>query len=156
MHLPTLLAQHLREVYFGKNWTWVNLKETLDEIPWEQATRKLGTSHSILALTFHIQYFLNAQLRVLQGGELNAKDALSFEHPPLENENEWRQFVTQIFNEAETYASLVEALPETQLSDTFVDEKYGTYYRNIQGLIEHTHYHLGQIVLLKKLMNFEP
>ena len=31
-------------------------------------------------------------------------------------------------------------------------EKYGTYYRNFHGLIEHAHYHLGQIVLIKKLV----
>ncbi|HAI83731.1 MAG TPA: DUF1572 domain-containing protein, partial [Chitinophagaceae bacterium] len=28
----------------------------------------------------------------------------------------------------------------------------GTYYRNILGLIEHTHYHLGQIALIKKII----
>jgi hypothetical protein len=31
-----------------------------------------------------------------------------------------------------------------------VEEKYGSVLRNIMGVIEHTHYHLGQIVLLKK------
>jgi hypothetical protein len=30
--------------------------------------------------------------------------------------------------------------------------KYGNYYRNLHGIIEHTHYHLGQIVLIKKLL----
>jgi hypothetical protein len=35
----------------------------------------------------------------------------------------------------------------------FDDGKYGTVLRNILGLIEHTHYHLGQIVILKKDLN---
>jgi len=43
-------------------------------------------------------------------------------------------------------------LPESKLSETFLDEKYGNYYRNIHGIIEHTHYHLAQIVLIKKLL----
>ena len=38
------------------------------------------------------------------------------------------------------------------LWETFADEKYGHYYRNLHGIIEHTHYHLGQIVLIKKLL----
>jgi uncharacterized damage-inducible protein DinB len=155
MHHPTLLSQHLREVYFGQNWTYVNLKDTLDGITWEQATRKLGTSHSILALTYHIQYFLRAQQQVLLGGPLDAKDALSFDHPVIEDQDSWNQFVSTIFNEAEDYAQVVADLPEETLSDTFVLDKYGSYYRNIQGMIEHTHYHLGQIVLLKRLMNSE-
>jgi len=50
-------------------------------------------------------------------------------------------------------ADLTEALPESRLQETFADEKYGNYYRNLHGLIEHTHYHLGQIVLIKKLLN---
>lgn len=153
MHLPTQLARHLREVYFGKNWTWVNLKESLDGVTFEMATSPVSSGNTILALAYHIQYFLRAQMRVLQGGPLDAKDAVSFDHPALTSEEEWQTFLNTLWEEAESYARLVEALPEAKLSDTFVDEKYGTYYRNIQGLIEHTHYHLGQIVLLKKMMN---
>ncbi len=44
----------------------------------------------------------------------------------------------------------IEQLPESKLWETFSDEKYGNYYRNIHGIIEHIHYHLGQIVLIKK------
>ena len=44
-------------------------------------------------------------------------------------------------------------MPEEELSQGFVDEKYGTYSRNIDGMIEHSYYHLGQIVLIKKLIN---
>jgi hypothetical protein len=46
----------------------------------------------------------------------------------------------------------VEQLPSIQLWETFTDEKYGTYYSNLQGIIEHIHYHLGQIVVIKKIL----
>lgn len=151
MHLPTLLARYLREVYFGKNWTWVNLKESLDGVTFDMATNPVSGGNTILALTYHIQYFLRAQMRVLQGGPLDAKDALSFDHPVIASEGDWQSFLNGIWEEAEAYAQLVEQLPESQLADTFVDKKYGTYFRNIQRLIEHTHYHLRQIVLLKKM-----
>ena len=35
----------------------------------------------------------------------------------------------------------------------FVDQKYGDYQRNIDLMIEHAYYHLGQILILKKLLN---
>jgi hypothetical protein len=46
----------------------------------------------------------------------------------------------------------VEQLPEARLWDDFSNGKYGNYYRNITGIIEHLHYHLGQIVLIKKML----
>lgn len=53
---------------------------------------------------------------------------------------------------AEAAARIIEQLPESQLWETFADEKYGNYYRNLHGAIEYAHYHLGQIVLVKKLL----
>jgi hypothetical protein len=53
---------------------------------------------------------------------------------------------------ADQAASLIEQLPEQRLWDDFSDQRYGNYYRNILGIIEHGHYHLGQIVLIRKLI----
>ena len=30
---------------------------------------------------------------------------------------------------------------------------HGNYYRNLHSIIEHTYYHLGQISLIKKILN---
>ena len=46
----------------------------------------------------------------------------------------------------------MEKLDEAKLSEIFADPQYGNFYRNLHGIIEHTHYHLGQISLLKKLV----
>ena len=43
-------------------------------------------------------------------------------------------------------------MPDEKLSEVFVDEKYGTYERNINLMIEHCYYHLGQILIIKKLV----
>jgi len=50
-------------------------------------------------------------------------------------------------------AELIEKMPEEQLNEDFVDEKYGDYLRNIEGMIEHSYYHLGQIALIRKIIN---
>jgi hypothetical protein len=54
--------------------------------------------------------------------------------------------------DAESMAVMIEQLPEEKLFEVFVDEEYGTYYRNFYGIIEHTLSHLGQISILKKLL----
>jgi hypothetical protein len=43
-------------------------------------------------------------------------------------------------------------MSQNQLDEVFVDKKYGTYLRNIEAVIEHSYYHLGQIVLIKKMI----
>jgi hypothetical protein len=108
--------------------------------------------NTIAALVFHMNYYVSAITKVLQGNPLNASDKYSFDLPPINSKEDWDQLVNKTFADAETFATLVEQLPENQLWETFVDEKYGNYYRNLHGVIEHIHYHLGQIVLIKKII----
>ena len=56
------------------------------------------------------------------------------------------------WTDAEKFVRLIQQLPEHQLWETFAKGEYGNYYRNIQGVTEHVHYHLGQIVLIKKML----
>ncbi|PZF72316.1 DinB family protein [Taibaiella soli] len=152
MNITAQIAKHLREVYFGGNWTSVNLKDSLADVDWKQAITKVDSFNTIATLVFHINYYIAAVSKVLEGEALNAKDEYSFHHPKIESEEDWQQLLNKTWNDANHFAALIESLPDNQLNEDFTDPKYGNYYRNLQGIIEHTHYHLGQIVLLKKLI----
>lgn len=152
MNSTTQLAKHFRDVHFGGNWTSVNLKETLAGVTWRQAITKLSSLNTIAMLVFHINYYVDAILKVLQGEPLTAKDKYSFDLPPIKSKDDWESLLNKVWTDAEALANEIEQLPESKLSEIFVDEKYGTYHRNLFGVIEHTHYHLGQIVLIKKLV----
>jgi uncharacterized damage-inducible protein DinB len=152
MSIPQLIAKHFRDVHFGGNWTTSNLKQHLSDITWEQATTKVHSFNTIATLVYHTNYYVDVVLKVLNGEPLNAKDKYSFEVPPIGSADDWEKLLTKSWADAEKFAALVEQLPESKLFETFVDEKYGTYYRNLHGIIEHTHYHLGQIVLIKKIL----
>jgi len=149
------LAKHIREIYFGVNWTWSNLKDQLSDVTWEEANRKVYSLNTILALTYHIQYYIPPLVSVIKGGPLTGKDKFSFDHPTIQSKEEWDNFVTNIFEEAEALAGLIERLDEDILWEIFSEEKYGNYFRNIQGFVEHAHYHLGQIVVIKKILRNE-
>ncbi len=152
MQLSTQLAKHLREVFFGGNWTYSNLKQNLTDVTWQQATNPVQSCNTIVALTYHISYFVSAVLDVFNGKPLAAHDKFSFDHPPVTSHNEWQALLDKTFSEAEQLAALVEQLPDNKWWEDFTDKKYGNYYRNIHGIIEHTHYHLGQIVVIKKMI----
>lgn len=153
MNTTQQIAKHLRDVHFGGNWTCVNLKKSLEGVTWQQAIKKIHSFNTIAILVNHIHYYIAAVQKVLEGEPLNAKDELSFSHPPIESEEDWQALLDKMWLDAEHFATLIEQLPEQKLWETFTDEKYGTYYRNLLGIVEHTHYHLGQIVIIKKLLN---
>lgn len=152
MNIPQQIAKHTKEVFFGGNWTTVNLKDTVADVTWEQATKQVYSFNTIATLVYHMTYYVTAITKVLEGEPLNASDKLSFSHPPIESKEDWETFLKSKWSDVEYFTSLIEKLPEATLSENFYDEKYGIYYRNLHGLIEHTHYHLGQIVLIKKIL----
>lgn len=145
------ISKHFRDVHFGGNWTSVNLKDTLKDVDWKQATTKVQDLNTIAVLVFHINYYVGAILNVLKGNPLNAHDKFSFDLGPVYSEEEWQQLVAKTFAEAEQLAAAIDNLDDAILFQDFADPKYGSYYRNLLGVIEHTHYHLGQISLIKKM-----
>lgn len=155
MTIPQQIAKHLRDVYFGGNWTTSNYKDNLAGITWQEATTQINSFNTIATLVYHTNYYIVAVSKVLHGEPLHAKDTFSFNLPPITSEAEWQQLLDKTFSEAEAFAVLIEQLPENKLAEDFEDKKYGTYYRNLHGIIEHLHYHLGQIVLIKKMVQSE-
>jgi uncharacterized damage-inducible protein DinB len=152
MHLTAQIAKHFRDIHFGGNWTSVNLKDSLADVSWQQATTQVHSFNTIAKLTYHVNYYVQEVLKVLQGEALTASDKFSFDVPLIQSQADWEKLMNKTWAEAEQFASLIEQLPESKLVEVFTDEKYGNYYRNLHGIIEHTHYHLGQIVLIKKIL----
>jgi len=157
MERNLLIANRLREVLLNGQWIAnTNFKEQILSLNWKQATQKVGELNTIAAITFHINYYLKGLLHVFNGGELNISDKYSFDIPEIHSEMDWKIQVDDFLNNSEKFVQQVEQLPDNLLDQPFVDEKYGSYLRNIEGVIEHSYYHLGQVSLLKKIIsNFE-
>lgn len=154
MKRNTCLAHRLREVFL--NGTWIantNYKDQLSKTSWQEATCKVHNLNSIAALTFHVNYYLEGLIQVLHGGALNISDKYSFDMPAIKNEHDWNDLVARFLMHAEQFSALVEQLDDAVFDHNFVTEKYGTYLRNIDGIIEHSYYHLGQLVLIKKMVS---
>jgi uncharacterized damage-inducible protein DinB len=146
------IAKRAREVFL--NGTWIantNYKHQLAGLDWELATAEFNSLNSIALLAQHIHYYIRGVKAVFKGGGLDIKDKYSFDFPPIKSQNDWEAFLSTFWGDAEEFASLIEKMPNEQLSEVFVDEKYGSYQRNIEALIEHSYYHLGQIVLIRKM-----
>ncbi len=148
-----LLANRFREVIFSGTFVAnTNIKEQLDGTSYLLVNEKIADLNTIAALAQHLHYYIKGVLQVLQGGPLDVHDKDSFSFAPIENQQQWDDFLVRFYKDAENFAVLVEQLSNEQLDSVFVKEKYGSYRRNINAMIEHCYYHFGQIVLLKKLI----
>ena len=147
------IATRLREVLLNGKWIAnTNFKEQILGVSWEQAVHRVSNLNTIALLTFHINYYLAGILNVFNGGQLEIRDKYSFDLPEIRSEDDWNALVNVFLSNAERFANHVEQMPDSLLDEPFVDEKYGTYLRNIEGVIEHSYYHLGQVSLIKKMI----
>ncbi|MBO9692755.1 DUF1572 domain-containing protein [Chryseobacterium sp.] len=147
------LSKRSREVLLDGLWIAnTNFKDQLSDVTWEQAVAKIDSLNTIAMLTFHIDYYIAGIVNVFEGGNLEIKDQFSFDLPPIESQEQWEGLLNKLWTDSEKFATLLEQMPDSKLDEVFVDEKYGTYRRNIDGMIEHSYYHLGQITLIKKLL----
>lgn len=149
----TFIANRLREVYLNGRWIAnTNYQELIADLTWKQATHQVANLNTIAALVYHVNYYLVGLLKVLNGGDLTIRDKYSFDLPPIQSEEDWTNLVKEFLANAAAFADKVDALPDSQFDAPFVKEKYGTYWRNLEGVIEHSYYHMGQIAILKKMI----
>ena len=146
------LSKRFREVLLDGTWVAnTNYKNQLAGMEWETATTRIQSLNTIAVLAQHIHYYIQGINNVFNGGTLDIKDKFSFDFPEIGSQLEWDNFLLRFWSDCEQFAARVEQLSEEQLSQAFTDEKYGDYQRNIDAMIEHAYYHLGQIVLIAKL-----
>ena len=147
------MANRLREVLLNGHWIAnTNYREQIEGLNWQLAIQKIGDLNTIAALTYHVNYYLEGILNALESGKLEISDKYSFDLPPITSETDWSRLVAKFLDNAENFANKIELIEDDILDKTFIDPKYGTLLRNLEGVIEHSYYHLGQIVLIRKLL----
>ena len=153
MKIAITLADSLREVLLDGKWVaGTNIKDEIKDLDWEKATMKVNSLNSIADLTFHIDYYLAGVLNVFKGGELEIKDKYSFDYKQIESQKEWENLIDKFFNDSENFVNAVEKMTNEELEKYFVKKEYGNYIRNLTVMSEHCYYHLGQIMLIKKMI----
>ncbi|WP_425234357.1 DUF1572 domain-containing protein [Ulvibacterium sp.] len=147
------LANRFREVILNGKWIAnTNVQDQLSDVTLEQAMTQIADLNTLTQLTFHLNYYISGVLNVFEGGDLEIRDKFSFDLPKMNSEQEWNDLKADLFSNAEKFANHVEHMSEEKLNAEFVNTDYGDFRRNIEGMIEHSYYHLGQIVLLKKMI----
>jgi len=152
MKTAQLVALHITEVFEGGNWSDVNIKDTLQDVSWKEATTVTKASYNtIAALLHHISFYNEVVLKRISGINPRIDEINGFDVPAIKNEFDWEDLKERSIYSANQLAEAVIKFPEDRLFELTITG-HSTYYKMLHGVAEHAHYHLGQIVLLKKLI----
>lgn len=147
------LALRLREVFLDGKWIAnTNVQQEISSIDWLEASQRPNGFNSVAALTFHLIYYLKGLVYAYETGVLDINDKFSFDLPEIKCEQDWEALKADFLLHAELFSKKIESMNDSMLDEDFIEKKYGTNLRNIEGVIEHSYYHLGQMVLIKKLL----
>jgi uncharacterized damage-inducible protein DinB len=134
-------------------WHGPSLKEALADVTPEMALKKLPPAHSIIELISHMTSWRIFTLKKLRGDiEYSVSDELNF--PAT---TDWQKVLQDLEESQHNLINAMESFPEEKLKELVphATHRY-TYYTLLHGIIHHDLYHLGQIMLLKKLFNGSP
>jgi hypothetical protein len=152
MLLAATIAQHVLDVHEGNNWTEVNLAHTLHDVTLAEAiTQTAASPNTIAALVRHLTFWNRVLARRAQGLATEIGPANGFDGPLLRTEADWLAVRADLWQSAHELAAAIRQVPDTTLTEPILPG-YSTTYKNLQGSVEHLHYHLGQLVVLKNLV----
>lgn len=149
----TQYMNHFKAVYNGNPWYGETIASKLDGIDDLAFVRPLENVHSIAEVVAHMTYWRKSLISRLNKDE-------SF-NASVESEDNWRDLLQlrkegwdKVRSDFETSQdAIVEAL--SRQPDTILETEYSeghTFEYLIQGVIDHDIYHLGQIGLIRKML----
>jgi uncharacterized damage-inducible protein DinB len=132
--------------------TDVNLLGTLKKISAQQASKKISPNwNSIWEITNHIISWRENVLERVQGRVLQTPADNYFSEIRETTEKDWKETLKKLEDSQQQWLQVLKEFNEDNFSKIYPNNQM-TYYEHIHGILQHDAYHLGQIVLLAKVV----
>jgi hypothetical protein len=146
------IADQVSRAFTGKPWHGSPLSELLDGVTAKQACdRPLPSGHTIWELVLHIEIYVHAAYKVVEGVPMPKIAGTPLDWRPVLGTTtaEWTAATDRLFQSAERLEKDIAGFNDKRLTDTVPGREYDFYYL-FHGIVQHTLYHGGQIAMLKK------
>ncbi len=138
------------DMHHGDCWVGVNFKTALQGLNAETAGKvNIENSNSIWMLIGHVIYWRTAVVNRLNG-TLDAPTFHDFALPEAFTDENWKQLLKDFESTYHLLTNAIKHFNEKKLYDPS-PVKEQTYYDLMMGCLQHDAYHLGQLMLLKKI-----
>lgn len=145
------LIKLFNDHYDGSPWLDVSIVNQLDSVSHTKAKKKIGNCNSIWQLVYHMMQWRLQNMERISGKIAHAPEHNFIIEIQDTSAQAWEKLKVDFYK---THKTFVEFL--TEYDDKDYDKIYTpnghTYYEHIQGILIHDAYHLGQIVLIMKLL----
>lgn len=164
-HAKTLrqhLIAELQTQFDGDAWHGHSLHDILEGVTADDASRRVGSAHTIWEIVRHIAGWTREVARRLEGGEAGEPPEGDWPAVSDVSETAWRAAKGSLRRAQNALLTILEDLPDARLHRPVRDfrsspEGIGaTVAETISGLLQHDVYHAGQIALLKRLVQERP
>jgi uncharacterized damage-inducible protein DinB len=144
------LLSQLKRAYEGEAWHGPALTHILTGITAEQAARRpIPSSHTIWELLLHISAWESAVISRIEGRYTAEPDEGDWPVVADTSETAWQATLAKLDATHHKLRDAVSRFEDERLHERLAEGKESAFFA-INGVIQHTLYHAGQIVLLKK------
>ncbi len=146
------LRSLFEKLYDGDPWIDISLVSVLKNITAKQAAaRPLPNCNSIWEIVCHLTSWRQNVLQRI-GGKTVKTPAHNYVEPITEpSEKAWANLLKKLEKSQTAWIGFLQKMKKEELEKIYTPNNM-TYYEHINGILQHDSYHLGQIVLLAKLV----
>ena len=146
------IIELFEDLYDGSPWIDVNIKDTLEELtPGQAAEKILQGRNSIWEIVNHLIHWRLNVLERMKGTRMTTPGNNYFTPVTDTSSDAWRNTLENLKHSQDAWTHYLSAMNGPDYLKVYAGNNM-THYRHIHGIIQHDAYHLGQIVLLSKLL----
>jgi hypothetical protein len=145
------IADQLKRAFYGDAWSGPCVKDVLDGVTAQMAAaRAIPEAHSIWELVHHITAWVDIVRREVMGETLDVTADINF--PPVNDTSDgaWQQSLKQMEDAEAALRNLITSIPGSKLDEPAGPDGRYTVYLLLHGAVQHSLYHAGQIMLMKR------
>jgi uncharacterized damage-inducible protein DinB len=140
------LGDILRHTFEKNAWHGLAVMEVLNSMDERIVYKKFNSTHSIIELVAHMTAWRTFVIEELSGNiEYKVSEEMNF--PVIKS---WQEAVDGLVASQEKLLTSLEKFPDERLSEVVPNRPY-KFFTILHGIVHHDLYHLGQIVLIKKI-----
>ncbi len=147
--LPQLIKL-FKDHFDGLPWLDINITDTLKTISAQQAAIKKGDSNSIWQIVNHMIHWRKANLQRVKGIITPAPNNNFVDEVHDVSDGAWKSTLDKLEQSQKEILAFLNKTDVQTLNKIYAPNGF-SYYEHLQGILQHDAYHLGQIVLLKKI-----
>ena len=150
------IADQLRRAFHGDAWSGPSVKDVLEGVTAEMGARRvLPEAHSIWELVHHITAWMDIVRRRAEGETVEVTEDVNF--PPVRDRSEaaWQESLKQMEAAEAALRNTILGISESRLEEPAVPGGDAVYIL-FHGAVQHSLYHAGQIILLKRFVTTLP